>query len=331
MAIVKELDADVLHVSSADIAGRVSWEVALDAARESALAAVAGGAQVQRATLGLPGGWMRLMAAAVPSLGLFGYKEFHLTGDGTVRYCIHLFEIGSGRPIGMVDAALVTTLRTAATAAVAVAHLLGTGSAVRLAVVGSGAESLAGVEALSRVLSLDAVTVTSRTPANRESFVASVAERTGLPVRAHDSVPAALEGADLLYVATNSGGKVVLRAADVVGIPVVASLGSTLPSQRELAGEVLLAAGRVVVDTEEVFDESGDALEAIAGGFDRRQAVLLGDELRRDRPAPAGQVLYKSIGSPVQDLVLAAKIIDQARADGFGRTQSPLSAVKVNL
>ena len=74
------------------------------------------------------------------------------------------------------------------------------------------------------------------------------------------------------------------------------------------------------------------ALEAIAEGFDPHGAVLLGDELRRERPAaPDGQVLYKSIGSPVQDLVLAAKIIDQARADGFGRTQSPLSAVKVNL
>ena len=203
---------------------------------------------------------------------------------------------------------------------------------MRLGVVGSGAEALAGVAALNEVLKLDGVTVTSRSAANRAAFVSRVNDQTGLAVDAYPTPAEALKGVDVVYSATNSGGRVVLRHSDVAHVPVIASIGSTLPNQRELAGDVLVEADRIIFDTPDVFEESGDALEAIADGLDQSRAELLGSALQSDvLPDRSKRTVYKSIGSPEQDLVLASMILDTAAEQGFGRRIDPLSAVKVNL
>lgn len=332
MATVKAIDPAPLHLSSDDVAEHGSWALAIDAARVGALVAAAGEVETRRSTLPLEGGWMRLMAASVPALGVFGYKEFHLAADNSVRYCIKVFDSATGRPRGIVDAALITTLRTAATAAVALEHIVGSQSPVRLALVGSGAEALAGLGALQEVVKLDDVRVTSRSPQNRSAFVEQARLRTGLDVRPEASLAAAVSAADVVYAATNSGGRIVVRHADVADVPVIASIGSTIPEQRELAGDVLSEADRVIVDTHEVFEESGDALEAIAAGFDPAGATELGAALRADEtPDPSRRTVYKSIGTPVQDIVLAARLVQAAEDQGFGRRVTPLSAVKVNL
>jgi ornithine cyclodeaminase/alanine dehydrogenase-like protein (mu-crystallin family) len=275
---------------------------------------------------------MRLMAGALPTLGIFGYKEFHLSQDNSVRYAVHLFEIESGRPIGVVDAALVTTLRTAATAAVASQHFLGGAAAVRLGVIGTGAEALAGVRALANVLDLGSVRVTSRRAENRDKFAVTVAEETGLPVEAVADARSAAAGSDIVYVATASGGKVVVGAEDLAGVPFVASIGSTIPAQRELDADVLSGAGLVVVDTFDVLEESGDALAALDAGLQRDRVRLLGDWLGAPAAAvDSGPTVYKSIGSPEQDLVLAHAILRTAAERGFGRRMEPLSLVKRNL
>ncbi|MFB7574854.1 hypothetical protein [Streptomyces sp. NPDC056165] len=324
-------DPHPLHVDSAAVAQHITWDIARTAAREAALARASGQTTTQRLTLPYAGGWMRLMAAEISTLGIFGYKEFHLAADNSVRYCVHVFDTASGRPRGTVDAALVTTLRTAATAAIAVGHLMDTGASTRLAVVGSGAEALAGVAALHGVLTLDDVRVTSRKEANRTAFVRQVAQRTGLTATAYAEPAAALEGADLVYAATNSGGRVVLHGTDVTDIPVIASIGSTLPGQRELGGEILAGAARVLVDTPDVLHESGDALEAHDRGLDPDRVELLGTALQQGQGKVEAMTVYKSIGSPEQDLVLAAAILDAAATGGFGRRIAPLSAPKVNL
>lgn len=327
-------DPQLLHVESQVIDAHVTWSVAIDAARRSALARARGQAQTRRCTLGFEGGWMRLMAAEISGLGIFGYKEFHLAGDKLVRYCVHVFETSTGRPLGIVDAALVTTLRTAASAAVAVESIVGRGTPVRLGVVGTGSEAQAGVMALNEVLKLDQIQVTSRRAENRDAFVRKVSEGMSAPIAAYGTVTEALKNVDVLYVATNSDGQVVLNKEDVSHVPVIASIGSTLPAQRELCGEILATADRVIVDTLDVLEESGDALEAAAYGLDRGRVELLGDALDRAAVAVAGgdrRTVYKSIGSPEQDIVLAAAILDAGLEGDFGRHINPLSAVKVNL
>ena len=319
-----------ISVGSNDIARHVGLDLAARAAELAATARAAGDCRSGRVTLPYPGGWLRLMAAALPSAGVIGYKEFHLADRNKVRYTVHLFDIATGSPVGIVDAALITTLRTAATAAVAARRFFGDGaSPVGLGVVGSGAEAEAGVLALSNVLDLKSVRIFSRSAENRARLARKLVP-TGLDVGAADSVRDALAGVDMVYVATNSEGRVVLRHEDVAHLPFIASIGSTLPTQRELDGEIFLRAGRVVLDTLDALDESGDLIEARERGFRADGVRLLGD-MEPGTPDVPGPTVFKSIGSPEQDVMLAHAIVEQAAADGFGTRIAPLQAVKVNL
>ncbi|MFC5209573.1 hypothetical protein ACFPM0_23835 [Pseudonocardia sulfidoxydans] len=280
--------------------------------------------------LAYAGGWLRLMAAAVPTAGVVGYKQFHLADGNKVRYTVHLFDLATGSPIGIVDAALITTLRTAATAAFAARTFFGAGAGpLTLAVVGSGAEAEAGVLALGHLQELKSVRVFSRSVENRSRLAARLGH-DGLEASAADSVHEALAGADLVYVATNSGGQVVLCHEDIAHLPFVASIGSTLPAQRELDSEVFLRAGRIVLDTFDALKESGDLIAARERGFRGDGVRLLGD-MEPGAPDIAAPTVFKSIGSPEQDVLLAHAIIQRAAADGFGTRIAPLQSVKVNL
>jgi alanine dehydrogenase len=330
MTILRD-DARPLVVDSFAIAEHVGQGLALEAARRAATAHVEGSVSSCRMTLPYEGGWMRMMAATLPSLGLVGYKEFHIADGDLVRYAVHLFSSRDGRPLGVVDAALVTTLRTAASAAIAAEWFFGTDAEVRLTVIGSGAVALAGLRALNEVLHLNAVRVTSRSAGNRTRFASSAQSELGLNVDPIADPVAATAGADMAYVATNSGGEVVIGLDGLRALPFVASVGSTLPIQRELGDDVLASADDLILDTWDVLEESGDAIASAAHGLDRDRARLLGDMPADKWDASRGFTVYKSIGSPEQDIVLAQMILESAAERGFGRVLEPLSAIKQNL
>lgn len=329
MTVLREV-ATPLTVDSFDVADNVRQVIALDAARIAARARAAGELSDGRITLPYEGGWIRIMAAVLPGVGIVGYKEFHLSPGNVVRYAIHLFRLSDGSPLGVVDAALTTPLRTAAGAAVAAENFFGLKASVRLGIIGSSSEAIAGARALAEVLSVEHVCVTSRSTANREKFATKVSEELGIEVSTASSAAAAAQGRDLVYVATNSGGRVVASLRDLRDVPFVASIGSTIPQQRELDGDVLAGADAVIVDTMEVLEESGDAIAAAAVGLDRSRVLLTGDMPSRqwDR---SGLTVYKSIGSPEQDVVLGYAILQAAANEGFGRVVRPLSAIKQNL
>lgn len=322
----------MLVVSADDVERRVTPGVALDAARRAARALVDGQTRIGRVTLPVPGGWMRILGAVVPTLGVFGYKEFHLSGNGAVRYAVHVFAVDDGRPLGVVDGAVLTPLRTAATATVAATCAAGLAAReLVVGVIGSGAEARAGLRALTAALPVAGARVLSRSGTNRARFAADTSRELGVEVVPVASEEELVKDADLLYVATNSQGAVVVDDRGLGDVPLVLSIGSTIPSQRELDGDVLASASLVVVDTPEVLEESGDALAALEQGLDRTRVKVLG-ELLDDAPVEFPQrTVYKSIGSPEQDVVLAAAILDAARAQSFGRATPSLSAIKWNL
>jgi alanine dehydrogenase len=320
-------------VTAAEVEKYGRPEIALTAARIAAVVRADPASDIKRMNLRLPGGWMRLLGATLPQIGIFGYKEFHYSPGGALRYAIHLFAAEDGRPIGIVDAALITTLRTAASAVAAATAYYGERAdrPLMVGVIGSGAEAQAGLRALAGALPLAGARVSSRSEANRQAFADQMGGELGIPVFPVESAGAAAKAADVVYLATNSGGRVVADSSDLAGVPLVLSIGSTMPDQRELHGRVLAEAEVVVIDTPDVLEESGDALEAFAEGLDRSRVRLLGDYLRGD-PIRDGVTVYKSIGSPEQDLVLAKAIVDHLADQQIpGRLIESLTDIKRNL
>jgi alanine dehydrogenase len=103
------------------------------------------------------------------------------------------------------------------------------------------------------------------------------------------------------------------------------SIGSTLPEQREVDVSVLRRADLIVADVPgEVAHDTGDMIAAAAAGIDvTSRLVSLSDLIagrvpgRRDAGA-AGVTIYKSVGSALQDVVVAGQLLATARQRGLG-------------
>jgi len=290
--------------------------VNVNLAREAAeiAARAAAGAHTTRAEMQVTGTSFRVLAGAIPSLDLLGYKQFHVANE-VVRYACHLFELSSGRPIAIVDGQHVTGYRTAASAAVAVGGVFDPGTAVRVAIVGSGLEARHGLAAVAAVRPVASATVFSPNPTSRDSFAREMAAELGIPVTAASTVAEAAAGCDLVYAATDSRGRVVVERGDLHGVRMLVTVGSTIPIQRETAAAVFGAAASLVVDTRDAFAASGDLIAA----YDQPPKFLsLGELISVDSAMPGGLIIYKSIGSAEQDLVLASCLAELAVERGFG-------------
>lgn len=291
-------------------------EVGLGAARESARLVAGGQITCGRVQTGDDAAWIRVLVGLIPELDLIGYKEFHRVGK-RVRYHVSLFRHSDGDALGIVDGRRITSLRTASTAALAFDHVLG-GDTIRLGVIGSGEEAREGLRAVAGVAKLSEVRVFSPSPANRTAFAEQLGEELGVAMRPVASVTAALAGADSAYVATAARSPVV-TAADVAHLRFVAAVGATRPDHHELSGDVIAHAGVVVVDCADALHEPGDMIDAARYGWNSESATMLGEWLAR--PADAsndGPVLFKSIGSVEQDLVLALHLLAAAEKQQIG-------------
>ena len=266
--------------------------------------------------------WLRSLTAVVPG-GYMGCKLISASPRaGCASYLIALFDADTMALAGLIDGNQVTGLRTAATAAVAVDRIA-PARPLRVAVLGSGFEARAQLQALAATRALDSVAVYSPNPASRAAFVAHFAPQ-GLAVRDAATPQQATEGADVIVCAARARGEQpVLHAGDVGPGATVVSIGSTLPEQRELDTGVLARAHCIVADMpHEVLHDTGDLLAAAAAGLDLASRVHpLGDIVRGARAvrsAPADIVVYKSVGSALQDVVLAGMLLDRALAQGAG-------------
>lgn len=276
---------------------------------------------------------LRLMPAHLARSNLMGYKSFHGSLAKGVRYLIVLIRADDGEILALVDAALLTGLRTGATSGVATRHLARPGAA-DVAVIGSGLEAetnLAGVAAARPVRS---VRVFSRSKQRRAAFARRAGESLATDATAVATPEEAVSGADIVIVATNTGahGPVAYRGEWMEAGQHIVSVGATSPFLRELDPACFDRADHVVFDATpaQVFEESGD-LMAVTDACRGRLAGagVLPDVVARGFDRGATDVtLFKSVGTAAQDIAAAKVIYDVAVERGIGRQIGTLADAK---
>lgn len=276
------------------------------------------------------GGWMRVGPVVLEASGWMGFKAMNLTPGQGVRYQVHLYDLASGALRCIMDAQHLTTLRTGATSAVATRRLARPGKAVT-ALLGSGPEARAQLDAMVAGGFVSEVRIFSPTEANREALAASFREQ-GVAATASASAMEACEGASLIVAAVKSNEPVLLGDWLQPGTH-VNSVGTARPDQREIDVEVFRRAARVVVDTREgVFGEAGDAIAAagiVREGDLHDLSALVGGEVA-GRTSDDQITLFKSVGTGIQDIALAATIYTNAVAKGLGRELGEFPYLKRN-
>lgn len=224
----------------------------------------------------------------------------------------------TGRPLALMDGTWLTALRTGAVGGLA-ADLLAREGARTVALFGAGVQARTQLEAVRCVRDVRDVRVVSRSGASADRLVA---ELDGVDARRVDDPDEAIAGADIVIAATSSAtpvfdGRRVEPGTHVTGV------GSYTTAMREVDTELVRRA-RVIVDQREaVLEEAGDIAGPIADGAvdESVMAAELGDVVlgrEAGRTSDDQVTFFKSVGNAVQDVAVAARVLDAAKRDGLG-------------
>jgi ornithine cyclodeaminase/alanine dehydrogenase-like protein (mu-crystallin family) len=220
------------------------------------------------------------------------------TGVATHLAMILLFRPDTGEPLAVMDGRLITEMRTAAVSAAVTKYLAAPDSRV-LALLGSGAQAHAHLQALSRVRRFEEVRVWSRTLSHAERF----AEQHGAKAM---TIEAAVRGADVIVTATNAV-EPILKGAWLKPGAHVNAVGSPRPSWREL-DDAAMASTLVVDSREAVLKESGDVILSKARIYAEAGEIFAGT---KEAPVAATTV-FKSVGIAIEDIATAKLVYDAA-------------------
>lgn len=232
-----------------------------------------------------------------------------------------LFEADRGVLLAIVDATSITTIRTAAVSAAAT-DALARRAATNVAILGSGVQARAHLEAMRVVRPIERARVWSRSYESAQGFAKREEARLGLPVEPVRSAREAVEGADIICVAT-SAREPVLEVGWIAPGTHVNAVGACVPSSREL-DTATVARSRVIVDRlESALHEAGDILIPIQEGAIGANHIAgeIGDVLLdrvEGRRTEREITLFKSVGLAVEDLAAAHRVHANAVAGRAG-------------
>ena len=160
----------------------------------------------------------------------------------------------------------------------------------------------------------------------REAFAKAMNKKFaayGARIVSVSSADEAVQGADLVTAATTASEPVIKGELLKEGA-VVCSIGSYTPEMIEMDTAVLKRAAAVYVDSREaVLAEAGDFLQPMSRG-EFSEARITGElgELVLNRCAgrsgDSDIIVFKSVGTGIQDLVTAARIYEAAAAARAG-------------
>jgi ornithine cyclodeaminase len=227
----------------------------------------------------------------------------------------------TGEPLALANASAVTEIRTAAVSALATA-LLARPDATEVAIIGTGVQARAHIQALAACRQLTAIRVAGRETGRARQFAADVAGLVPVPVAASDSVADALAGAGIVVTATTSAAPVLQRDWLAPGTHINA-VGACLPAAREIDAATMAAAALFADSRESALNEAGDVLLAVADGAIGTGDIRaeLGEVITGAAPGREDDqqiTLFESLGLAVVDFAATAHAYRKALAAGAG-------------
>jgi alanine dehydrogenase len=275
-------------------------------------------------------GHFNVLRGHVGTLGERGLSGVKVVGDFVDNYrhglpselaLMTVYDPTTGVPLAIMDATLITEVRTGAMTAVGAKHLARADSRV-LGHVGARGTAFANVTMLDSLFPLEEIRVTSRRPESREAFAARLREVTGTPVRAVATADEAFDGADILVEASRlEKPQTLLRTAVVKPGAFVVPYGTVSAVELDL----LDVMDKVVVD---------DWRESRSGRFGALRAhvdsgrlseetlyaqigeIVSGSKPGRERPDE--RILFWHRGLSILDVALAHLILTRAEAASAG-------------
>ncbi len=255
------------------------------------------------------GGSMRVLFAADYQAGYCAMKAYHSIKGVGVGYVVSLYRLKNGELLALLDGRLITDLRTGGASGV-VARKVKVPATVSIGVIGSGNQARAQLESLAAVYRLESAVVYSPTEGHRQLYASEMSEKLGIPVRAVSSAEAAARGRPVVVTASNARScEPILRGEWLDHCRLLCAVGNTRPQFAEADARCFRDAGLVVVDSWHAINEAGDLRQAIEdGALPESKRASLAQVVGGVVTVPeGGLVVFKSVGTALQDLALAGR------------------------
>lgn len=324
----------MLLLSKEDIKSVFSMKDAIEADKDAFRIFTEGKSEVPLRTV-IPApkheGSFLFMPAYVPDLDTASIKIVNIfqknidKGIPSAPAQVLLVDGTNGLIIAVLDGTYVTQLRTGAASGAAF-DLLARKDAKKGALIGTGGQAAAQLEAMMTARKLELVKVYDMNIERTREFAARMQEELkayGTKVAAAESSDEAIEDADLIVTVTPSS-KPVFDGSKVKKGATLSCVGSYQHHMQEMDPVILTRASKIYFDSEEaVLSEAGDILIPLEEGAITKDdftgdigEVILG--LVPGRENEDEIIVFKTVGIGTQDLVTAKYIYDKAVEKGIG-------------
>lgn len=324
----------MIVLSQADIGALLPMEEVIAVVARAMETVSRGGATLPLRSIMEVGGdnRMGMMPGSMTNPACYGIKLVSLfpgnpaTGRSSHQGALVLFEPEHGEAVAMMNAGLLTALRTAAASAVAT-RALARDDAHVLAIVGTGEQAEHHIEAMLAVRPIKTVRVAGRRAEAAEALAARArAQHADVTFHAGTDINAAVSGADIVCTVTAAETPIVLGEWIGTGTHLNV-VGASVPSKREIDEELVARAALFVDYRPSTFAQAGEIIAALDSGRITRAHVRaeIGEVLAGERPgrSTADEItLYRSLGIAAQDLACAVHCLERARERGLGTEAS---------
>ncbi len=304
-----------------DVEKLVTMKMALDAVEQAFRLQGEGrtdNAPRRRSRLG--DGFLHVMSASLPSLGLAGLKSYTSLG-GKVRFHVHLYGAPEGDLLAIIEGDRLGQMRTGAASGIATKYMSRPESS-RVGIFGTGWQAQAQVLAMCAVRPIKTIVAYGRDQERRDKFCKEMSDILGISVTPASSAEEAVKGMDIVITATSSKEPVFKGEWLEKGTHINA-VGSNHLARHEIDLETVRRSACVVVDSpEQARLEAGDLSPAVDANVfyweDARElgTVVVGEFPGREDPSEI--TLFKSLGVALEDVALAGKIFAAATKAGIG-------------
>lgn len=230
-----------------------------------------------------------------------------------------LYDPRTGSPRALMDATVLTWLRTGAVTGIGAKHLARPGAKV-VGHVGARGTALGNLRALASLYELEEIRIASKRRETRESLAAQVEEQLGVAARAVDSIRDAVTDADIVVEATRlETPQVLIEDAWLKPGVLLITYGWVMA----IDPRTVAHADKVIVDDWEQCKRGGALYPLIERGELRDEHIHaeIGQILCGDRPgrmSDTERILFWHRGFAISDVMLGNWFLEQARARGAG-------------
>ena len=303
----------------------------IDLMRQTMIAVSAGKAVLPlRSLMKMPGdiGVLGIMPGYLSTAEMYATKLISLIPrNAGTEHSSHigmlvLFETEHGYPVGLLDGAEVTAIRTAAASGMAT-RLLARADASRLAILGTGEQARRHIEAMIEVRPISDIRIWGRAEAKALALADACFDQYGVEARPCREVRDAVAGADIVCTVTHAAEPVLMGEWIGPGTHLNV-VGSSVPTTAEIDGH-LVAKSRFFVDyRESALAQAGEYRRAIATGLIGPEHILgeIGTVAEGSLPGRTSDddiTLYKSLGIAAQDIAAGRFALDRAASDNLGQ------------